>query len=221
MKILITRLREGSISGCLNQILKQQDYHEIRWMGNYWNIADLSTYPNDLHEFDVVFNCSGITLNQSVLDLDKIDIMKVFKVNVVGAAMLTSAYANARKNLGLNGLIVHVGSTGSRKVFTNCSAYCSSKAALAHYIQCAGYELKKDNISVVGVHPGNIRRTQMTNQVIRDLVSIRDMSLQQIEEIYKDAHNVEDVANFMISIMEMSWKDITGENFYMGQGWKG
>lgn len=220
MRILITRLREESISGCLYNRLVDAG-HKVSYLGHDWDITDYSTYPINLGEYDVVFNCTGITLNQSVLQMTQTETQNVFNVNVVGAAMLTSSYANACKNLGLKGLIVHVGSVGSRKVFTNCSAYCASKAALAHYIQCAGYELKKDSISVVGIHPGNIKDTSMTRQVQYDLMSNRRMSPDQVGIIYKDAHDVNDVADFMLSILGMPWKDITGENFYLGQGWKG
>lgn len=195
--------------------------YQVSHLDNKWDITSLETYPDDLGHYDVIFNCTGITLNQDVLSMNEIDTMKVFKVNVVGAAMLTSAYANARKNLGLNGLIVHVGSVGSRKVFTNCSAYCASKAGLAHYIQCSGYELKKHGISVIGVHPSNIKGTQMTHRVQDELISNRDMTYQQVVDIYEDAHCVEDVVDFMLSVLNMPWTEVTGENFYLGQGWKG
>jgi short-subunit dehydrogenase len=223
LKILLTKVRKESLSGALLKILSGESPNEVRYMGNVWCIDALCTYPSVefLSEYDVIINTTGKTLNQSVLDFEYNNTMNIFSVNTAGAMLLTSRFAKTKISSGDKGLIIHVGSTGSRKVFTNCSAYCASKAALAHYIQCAGYELKNKNISVVGIHPGNIEGTKMTNQVKEDLIKKRGMTQEQIEKIYSDAHDVKDVANFICQVINMPWNDITGENFYMGNGWKG
>lgn len=223
LKVLLTRVRSESLSGHISEILNNPDYHcfETYALPPTWDITDLDTYPLDLGDYDVVINTSGITLNEPVLKHFTQSARNVFDVNVIGAMNLTSEYARQRTAVNLPGLIIHVGSTGARKVFTNCSAYCASKAALAHYIQCAGYELKPSKISVVGVHPGNIKDTHMTQMVQMDLKWNRGMSTETIDDIYKDAHNPEDVAGFIVSILAFNGPDITGENYYLGAGWKG
>jgi NAD(P)-dependent dehydrogenase (short-subunit alcohol dehydrogenase family) len=221
LKILISRIRKDSLSGKLAEVLSEINYVEINGLPNEWDITDISTYPTNLGEFDMIYNCSGITLNEAVYQHNPINAQRVFNVNVIGAMSLTTEYAKARNAKQLGGCIVHVGSTGSRKVFTNCSTYCSSKAALAHYVQCAGYELKKSGIAVIGVHPGNINGTQMTKNVQLDLQVNRGMSPEQVDKIYSEAHDPYDVATFMVGLLGMPMLDITGENFYLGQGWKG
>ena len=224
MKILLTRVRNESLSGKIVEMLKAPDNRmiDLYALPCTWDITELNTYPSNLGEYDGIINTTGITLNEPIIKHNLYNARQVFDVNVIGAMTLTSEYAQSRiKASAEGGFIIHIGSTGSRKVFTNCSAYCASKAALAHYIQCAGYELKKNNISVIGVHPGNINDTQMTNQVKMDLKLNRNMSNEEITKIYEDAHSVYDVALFIINLLSMPMADISGENFYMGRGWKG
>ena len=221
LRVLLTRVRPESLSGKIVELLDSPENEtiDVHALPCTWDITKLETYPDDLGEYDAIINTAGITLNESVLHHSLWNARKVFDVNVVGAMTLTSAFARARFRRG--GLIVHVGSTGSRKVFTNCSAYCASKAALAHYIQCAGYELKKDRIAVLGVHPGNIKGTNMTKKVQLDLQLNRGMSPEKVSKIYEEAHDPYDVATFIINLLNMPLMDISGENYYLGQSWKG
>jgi NAD(P)-dependent dehydrogenase (short-subunit alcohol dehydrogenase family) len=220
MNILLTRVREQSLSGKIAALIHSpsNEFINAYCLTDDWDINNLSTYPIDLGTYDAVINTTGVTLTQSVLEHNPEEALNIFQTNIIGAMNLTTEYAKAREK---NGIIIHVGSVGSRKVFTNCSAYCASKAALAHYIQCAGYELKSKEIYVVGVHPGNMKDTKMTRNVTKDLMEQRHMSIEQIAEIYKDAHETENVAMFIINLLSMPFADITGENFYLGRGWKG
>lgn len=221
LKVLISRIRKDSLSGKIAELLGDAADIELHGLTDDWDITELQTYPDNLGDFDMIYNCSGITLNESVYQHNFINAQRVFDVNVLGAMNLTTEYAKQRNVKQLGGCIVHVGSTGSRKVFTNCSAYCASKAALAHYVQCAGYELRKSGIAVIGVHPGNINGTQMTKNVQLDLQQNRGMSSEQVDKIYSEAHDPYDVASFMVGLLGMPLLDITGENYYLGQGWKG
>jgi short-subunit dehydrogenase len=181
-KVLLTRVREESLSGRIRKIILERpelNIEKVDYLDKYWNICDFLSYPDNLDEYDVVINTSGRTLSQSVLQHNQTDATAVFEVNVLGAMTLTTEYARARtsynriNNHNFPSVIIHIGSTGSRTVFTNCSAYCASKAALAHYINCAAYELKSENVYVVGVHPGNMIGTHMTQIVQNSLKTER------------------------------------------------
>lgn len=221
LKILITRVREGSLSGHLYQEAKNMPETLVETVSSVFDILDVDSYPTKLGDYDVVYNCSGITLNEAVLQHDHDNAKKVFDVNVIGAMSLTSEYAKQRIAKKKGGIIFHVGSTGSRKVFTNCSAYCASKAALAHYIMCAGYELKKDRIIVMGIHPGNMSGTQMTANVQLELQKNRGMTPEQIEAIYAEASDPADIASMMIGMLTFPVYDMSGENIYIENGRKG
>ena len=218
-KILVSRVREESLSGAIFNTLKGLEDFEVSAFPYDMDITQPRTYP-DLSTYDMIFNCSGMTLNESVLQHNYQNAKKVLDINIGGAMTLTSEFAKARIARNLGGVIIHIGSMGAKTIFTNCSAYCASKAALAHYVECAGYELKKHNIYILGVHPGNIIGTQMTNQVVGELINNRGMTPEQVETIYKDAHNVQDVADLCVNLLALPLWNMTGENIYLANGHK-
>lgn len=221
LRILVTRIKPESLSGKIYKVLESVENVSVDCLDSNFDITNAHSYPIELGDYDIVYNCSGITLNESILQHKHDQAEKVFNVNAIGAMTLTSEYAKERIKKNLGGLIFHIGSTGSRKVFTNCSAYCASKAALAHYIMCAGYELKKQGIIVIGVHPGNMTGTQMTNMVQDDLRNNRGMTQEQIDSIYAEASDVEDIAGMMVNLINFPLYDMSGENIYIESGRKG
>lgn len=222
LNVLTTKVRENSVSGLIAGLLKEKGYNvsslphnrDIR-AAHIWAANEIPAHT------DVLINTVGITGNWPVgkADLKKVD--EIITTNLTGAIMLTEAFINT---IGMQRprLIIHVGSAGSRKVFTNCSAYCASKAGLAHYVECAGYELREKGIYVVGVHPDNISGTPMTQRVQRDLIGNRGMSEKQVSDIYSRAIPGMGVATFVVGLVEQlnNWPWITGENFYLGAGCK-
>lgn len=218
--VLISRVRPASLSGHIAALLTQRDDIRVDSLSDDWDIRCEKTYP-DLSQYDIIYNCTGVTLNEPVISNNFQAMQKIMDINITGAMLLTAKYAQDRANTGEGGIIVHIGSTGSRTVFTNCSAYCASKAALAHYVKCAGYELKSKGICVIGVHPGNIAGTQMTAAVQHGLIQNRGMSQEQVDKIYSEAHDPDDVAQFCVNLMAMPLFDMTGENYYLGNGHKG
>ena len=121
------------------------------------------------------------------LESEDEDIYEILTVNMLGAMQLTAEYAKDCQKNNKTGAIFHIGSIGSRKVMTNCSAYSASKAGLAHYIHCAGYELKSIGMKVIGIDPPNLLGTPMTQKVQDGLINNRGMSLEQVNKIYADA----------------------------------
>jgi len=218
MKVLISRINERSLSGYLYFNLFEN--YEVNCLTQEWDITIPESYPTNLGIYDVVINCTGITLNQSVEEFSMYDSMKIFETNVIGAMLFTSMYTQDRISTGKQGAIIHIGSVGARKVFTNCSAYCASKAALAHYIMCAAYELK-GKINVIGVHPGgNLIGTKMTQNVQNELITQRGMTKEQVEKIYADGQSPCSIASFIEALINCNLEDMSGENFYLGKSWK-
>lgn len=223
MKILTTKAREGSVSGVVAALLTAQG-HTVTSLPNGLDIRQAEFWKSGVIPADteVLINTVGVTDNDPTgsWNINRID--QVISTNLIGAITLTEAFYNATKHNKSKKLVIHIGSAGSRKVFTNCAPYCASKAGLAHYISCVGYELREKNFGVVGIHPDNIVGTPMTNRVRKDLVTNRNMAAEAVEKIYQRAINADDLASFLATIVNGTncWDFITGENYYLGAGCK-
>lgn len=213
MKILITRFSNKGVGDYLYKELVGQG-HEVDVFQGDINAPE-SYIGVDLTEYDRVVNVAGVTLNEPVVQMDYDNSVKVLSVNLLGAMMLTSEYAKQRVE---DGAIFHVSSIGSRKVMTNCSVYSASKAGLSHYISCAGWELKGNNIAVVGFNPANILNTNLTLNVQKGLRENRGMSQEQIDAIYKDALDPEVLAKYMARTITATTPEVmmvSGESLFL------
>lgn len=223
MKILTTKIREGSVSGVVAAALAAAG-HEVASLksgldirqAEYWHEG---TIPMDT---EVLINTVGVTDNEQTGKWTLARIDQVLSTNLLGAIVLTEAFHKATKPMKKPKLVIHIGSAGSRKVFTNCAPYCASKAGLAHYITCVGYETRDTGFHIVGVHPDNITGTPMTKGVQKDLMENRGIAAEQVAKIYERAIPVENLAKYIVDLVnnKENWRWMTGENYYLGAGCK-
>lgn len=216
MKILTTKVRPNNLAGYFREYMK--DDHDIIPMPEHLDIrGDIEHWFNQHRDADAFINMAGVTDMHSIEDWTYDRALKVISVNLAGAIHATAMFVRAtrgqKKSLKH---IIHVGSLWSRKCATGGAAYAASKAGLAHYVSCAGYELPKD-YSVIGIHPPNIAGTGMTQQVKDNLKRVRGMSEETITEIYKDALEPEYVVKEIVLAL-MHGRSLSGENIYLGCG---
>ena len=117
------------------------------------------TYDEFLKEFkklDCLINNAGIGGKwDQVFDLELDDFMKVYSVNVFGAAMMAKYAANLFKKQN-SGNIVNISSTAGTKGYANGTVYASSKFALRGMTECWRAELRKFNVRVILVNPSEV-----------------------------------------------------------------
>lgn len=116
------------------------------------------TYKTFLDKFgglDCLVNNAGIgefpTLEEITLDA----FMKVYSVNVFGAALMAREAAKIFKKQN-SGNIINIASTASLKGFARGSIYSSSKFALRSMTECWQAELRPFNIRVMQVNPSEV-----------------------------------------------------------------
>lgn len=116
------------------------------------------TYKTFLEKFgglDCLINNAGIgefpTLEEITLDA----FMKVYSVNVFGAALMAREAAKIFKKQN-SGNIINIASTASLKGFARGSIYSSSKFALRSMTECWQAELRPFNIRVMQVNPSEV-----------------------------------------------------------------
>jgi 3-oxoacyl-[acyl-carrier protein] reductase len=104
---------------------------------------------------DVLINNAGIGSWDKLTDLSESDFEEVWRVNVLGAALMAQQAAThfiKQKS----GSIVNIASTASAKGFEGGTVYCASKFALRGMTQCWQAELRKYNIRVIQINPSEV-----------------------------------------------------------------
>lgn len=151
------------------------------------------TYDAFIKEFkklDCLINNAGVGGNwNDVFSLDLEDFMKVYSVNVFGAAMMTKFAANLFKKQKY-GNIVNISSTAGTKGFAKGTVYASSKFALRGMTQCWQAELRKFNVRVILVNPSEV------------LTAFRDDEGKERKEVSNKLRSYE-IAHTIVSTLEM------------------
>lgn len=151
------------------------------------------TYDEFLKEFgklDCLINNAGIggEWNQ-IFNLDLEDFMKVYSVNVFGAALMAKYAANLFKKQK-SGNIVNISSTAGTKGYLNGTVYSSSKFALRGMTQCWQAELRKYNVRVILVNPSEV------------ITAFGDDEGKERKEVSNKLRGVE-IAHTIVSTLEM------------------
>jgi 3-oxoacyl-[acyl-carrier protein] reductase len=119
-----------------------------------------------LGRLDILVNNAGISTRgrKDILSLDERDINYVFKVNLIGPMLLTSALVPLMMAGEGRSYIINIASISSYTVSTNRADYCISKAGLSMMTGLFAARLAEENIGVFEIRPGIIS-TGMTSPV--------------------------------------------------------
>jgi len=105
---------------------------------------------------DVLVNNAGIGSRSTHLtDVSEEDFLNVYKVNVIGAAMMAKYAAQMFKEQNY-GNIINIASTAARKGYERGTVYSSSKFALRGMTECWQAELRKYNVRVILINPSEV-----------------------------------------------------------------
>lgn len=211
----ITKCKPGSISWGIRDELLKAGYTTIN-PHESWRINEPINFHKDS---EVLVNTAGVTSTGKPHEYCFEEIQRVIDVNLTGAIAITSGFVEATKGNGKSKTIIHVGSLWSRKHATNSAIYTASKAGLAHYIACMGYELNlhyPDEFTIIGIHPGNVAGTPMSVAVQKNLIEERGMTASDVKSLYKNAITPNEIGKFVLSCLNNRW--LNGENIYLGAG---
>ena len=104
---------------------------------------------------DCLINNAGIGEFPTIEELSFEAFMRVYSVNVFGAAMMAKKAAEIFKKQS-HGNIINIASTAALKGFARGSIYSSSKFALRSMTECWQAELRPFNIRVMQVNPSEV-----------------------------------------------------------------
>ncbi|MDQ3021472.1 MAG: SDR family oxidoreductase [Bacteroidota bacterium] len=159
------------------------------------NESDIeATYKIFLAKFgglDCLINNAGIGEFPTIEELTLDAFMKVYSVNVFGAALMAKHAAVIFKKQKY-GNIINIASTAALKGFARGSVYSSSKFALRSMTECWQAELRPFNIRVMQVNPSEVttafanegrkERDEVKNKLTSDEIAHTIKSMLEMDD---------------------------------------
>ncbi|MDQ3194463.1 MAG: SDR family oxidoreductase [Bacteroidota bacterium] len=152
------------------------------------------TYKIFLEKFgglDCLINNAGIGEFPTIDEVTIEAFMKVYSVNVFGAAMMAKKAAAIFKKQN-KGNIINIASTASLKGFARGTIYSSSKFALRGMTECWQAELRPFNIRVMQINPSEVttafgskertERDEVANKLTSDEIAFTIMSVLEMDD---------------------------------------
>ena len=171
---------ENSIGEAVQTLLHKEGFGPVTGTGTEVDVTSPKTLENFLIQngpFDDVVYCAGIASLQWIKDLDPIDIMQVFDVNVFGFMNVIKALVTTQTV----GNVVVVVSDASHQPMRGSMAYCTSKAALHQAVRVAARELAP-KWRINGVSPAAVEGTRMTAWIDENVPKFRGWKPDQAKE---------------------------------------
>lgn len=152
------------------------------------------TYKIFLDKFgglDCLINNAGIGAHPLLEDVTLEDFLRVYSVNVFGAALMAKKAASIFKKQNY-GNIINIGSTSGLKGYARGTIYSSSKFALRSMTESWQAELRPHNIRVMLINPsevttafGNkerIERADIPNKLTSDEIAFTIKSALELDD---------------------------------------
>lgn len=107
-------------------------------------------------KLDCLVNNAAIgSMSTHLTEVTEEDFLNVYKVNIIGAAMMAKHAALMFKEQNY-GNIINIASTAARKGYARGTVYASSKFALRGMTECWQAELRKHNVRVILINPSEV-----------------------------------------------------------------
>lgn len=118
----------------------------------------------EFSSIDIIINCAGIFLRNSLSNCSLEDIKNCLNVNIQAPILLSKEFSQDMVNKKW-GRIVNIGSSSSYQGFKNSSIYCTTKHGLLGFSRSILDELKNDNVRTFCISPGSIK-TKMGESLV-------------------------------------------------------
>lgn len=145
---------------------------------------------NEFDKLDCLINNAGIGgMRAELTDLEWDTFVKIYSVNVFGAAMMAKDAAQVFKKQNY-GNIVNIASTAALKGYPTGTVYSSSKFALRGMTECWRAELRKYNVRVILINPSEV------------VTAFGDLNRKERKEVSNKLRS-EEIAHTIVSTLEM------------------
>ena len=144
-------------------------------------------YLKKAKKIDILINNAGINIPNRLVDITVTEIDKTYAVNQRGLIICTQEAASYMKKQGY-GVVINVSSESGLEGSIGQSIYSATKAAVYSLTRSWAKELGPLGIRVVGIAPGPLEETGMTNNTYMSaLATARGQNINQIKNSYSSA----------------------------------
>jgi NAD(P)-dependent dehydrogenase (short-subunit alcohol dehydrogenase family) len=186
-------------------------------------IEGITKIKEDFGALHILVNNAGIGRPAPITEMSYETFRLVFSINLDGM-FLGMKHAIPLMTASGGGSIINLSSTASKKAYANMSAYCASKAGLAHLTKVAALECaqNKTGIRVNSIHPGIIETPAWGDLgALNGGDATTKIDLDQMAEAtvalgYKGQPN--DIANAIVFLASESSSYITGTELVVDGG---
>lgn len=185
---------------------------------------------NSGHRNATDLNCDALIMSHGALHFDWIEDFppeeteRVIYSNMIDSISMVKQFVNATINNGLRKKIISIGSMAYKTVLNGSSAYCASKAGLAHFMRCAAWELAPKGYDVFSIHPSNVADTPMEEKTIQGLMRYRGLSREAAEAYWRaniiqpEMLKKEDIAALVVELLHPSKRYLSGTDIELKGG---
>ncbi len=182
-KVIVSARRVNELERLKRELQKEKLTVEILPC-NIASSANVDQTAKKIHSnnsIDCLINNAGITSFKLAEENSINEIDDIINTNLLGAIYTIKSVLSSmieRKN----GTIININSIITQKFFTQSSAYAASKMGLLGYSKVLREEVRKYNIRVIDIFPGNTKTSMWPLEVRREN-SKRMMSAEDIARV--------------------------------------
>src|SRR5437667_4178177 len=182
--VVATARRKSRLVRLINEV-KFAGHEGAAFVCNMLSERSIFSTKNKILEkygsIDVLVNNAGVTVYKSFMETKTFDYDNVMNTNIRGAFLAAKSVLPSMMKKR-RGHIINVLSVASNTVFTDSSVYSASKAGLMALSNVLRAEIRKFNIKVSNVYPGDVD-TPMWDPKVRAKYQRRMMLTREIAEI--------------------------------------
>lgn len=170
---------------------------------------------------DILINCAGICLLESITDMDVKNIDNIVDVDLKGTIYGCKAVIPEMKKNG-SGKIVNMSSIAGKICGSNASVYSCVKTAIMAFTASIAREVASDNINVNCILPGIIR-TSMWEGMLDDMTKNGGDREEVFKSFTKDIpqgypQDPIDIAKMTLFLCSEEASKVTGQNIAVDGG---
>lgn len=218
--ILITGVgRPGSIGGYI-----QEDLYSDGWNINASNFNVIETITDDMNRYQVLIMCHGVSSMNWLEDAQPSLVKEMIDVNLYGTINVTAKFVQDTIYNPCRKKIISIGSMAYDRVLNASSAYCASKAGVAHFIRCAAWELAPKGYDVYCIHPSNVDDSPMHSDTVACIQNYRGISKEEAEAYWSSGYvrgrslRKEEISSLVKFLLTPEAEFLSGQQFELTGG---